>query len=264
MTCRPILFSGPLIRALLNTTPDVWPAEPIDPALPCKSQTRRLIRGGEGASDIYAGEDDGLWVVKRFGDPTQALIKCPYARVTASRRADLFPVQPDLLWVRECFYLDERNRKGKVPQEVIYAATPEWAMDYTGAIVRVRFITGEPVDREEAKQSIETNRFWHKKPSIHMPRWASRLTLEVESVRVERVQDITEEDARAEGCPAWEWNPEQPLTTGERAGDSPYRSGFACLWDEIHDEPTWKSNPWVWVITFKRLSQEVAQRRLAA
>lgn len=96
------------------------------------------------------------------------------------------------------------------------------------------------------------------KPAIHMPRAASRITLLVERVRVERLQDITEEDARAEGVePFFDRFPmftrDQCITTGERAIDAPYRASFAVLWDEINgDRALWKSNPWVWCIMFRR------------
>jgi hypothetical protein len=79
------------------------------------------------------------------------------------------------------------------------------------------------------------------RPSIHMPRWASRITLEVTGVRVERLQDISEADARAEGisradCPDWH------ATTDYRA-----------LWESIHGPGSWAANPWVWVVEFKRV-----------
>lgn len=95
------------------------------------------------------------------------------------------------------------------------------------------------------------------RPSIFMPRWASRLTLELTDVRVERLQEISEGDAKAEGVEPWSFCAEQPMTTGEMGAASPYRGGFACLWDDINDKiATWKSNPFVWVLSFK-----VAERR---
>lgn len=100
---------------------------------------------------------------------------------------------------------------------------------------------------------------WH--PSIHMPRWASRITLEITNIRVERLQDISEEDAQAEGVerpildvlpPAavtdiWPFHPH----TGE------YRDGFRELWDSINAKRGygWDLNPWVWVIEFKKVEE---------
>lgn len=94
---------------------------------------------------------------------------------------------------------------------------------------------------------------------LFLPRWASRLTLDVLSVRAERLQDITEEDAEREGVvPFGEAysgiSPDQRLTTGERAGDSPFRASFAVLWDELNgDRCAWKSDPLVWRYELRRV-----------
>jgi hypothetical protein len=80
------------------------------------------------------------------------------------------------------------------------------------------------------------------RPSIHMPRWASRITLEVVNVRVERVQDISEEDAKAEGV--------QPINLEAVAGKG-YQFGFRDIWFEIYGIEGWETNPWVWVCEFK-------------
>lgn len=78
------------------------------------------------------------------------------------------------------------------------------------------------------------------RPSIFMPRWASRITLEVTEVKVERLQDISEDDAKAEGAPAW---------TGAQQS---YRTGFYQIWRSIYGEGAWADNPWVVVISFER------------
>lgn len=90
------------------------------------------------------------------------------------------------------------------------------------------------------------------RPSIHMPRWASRITLEITGVWVERLQDISEAHAEAEGCsPSW-LDADDNETV--RANLMPtYRQGFARLWHEINDAGSWDANPWVWVIEFKRV-----------
>ena len=85
------------------------------------------------------------------------------------------------------------------------------------------------------------------KPSIHMPRWASRLTLEITDVRVERLQDISEDDARAEGARL-----ELAEVDSVRLGaEASHRSGFQNLWKSINGEESWASNPWVWVVEFQ-------------
>ena len=96
------------------------------------------------------------------------------------------------------------------------------------------------------------------RPSIHMPRWASRISLRVEAVRVERLLAITEEDAKAEGVtPYTSIGPDQvvpgPGFNGARLGDQPHRLPFADLWRSINGAESWDANPWVWVITFARV-----------
>ncbi|WP_440495939.1 hypothetical protein [Serratia sarumanii] len=85
-------------------------------------------------------------------------------------------------------------------------------------------------------------------PSIHMPRWASRITLEITAVRVERLNDISEEDAKAEGVA-----PSQHIITPPEAL---YRVGFLKLWQSIYGEENWRDNPWVWVIEFRHVGGE--------
>ena len=87
--------------------------------------------------------------------------------------------------------------------------------------------------------------------SIHMPRWASRITLEITAVRVERLQDISEADAQAEGCPI-----ECMTPTGDDSGSSIYGpGGYMALWNDINGPRSWDANPWVWVVEFKRITQ---------
>ncbi|WP_204267427.1 hypothetical protein [Enterobacter roggenkampii] len=87
-------------------------------------------------------------------------------------------------------------------------------------------------------------------PSIHMPRWASRITLEITCVRVERLNSISQKDAQAEGMELTGWRPtySDPDSGGEVW--TPY-DNFAQLWESIYGEESWKANPWVWVIEFK-------------
>ena len=98
---------------------------------------------------------------------------------------------------------------------------------------------------------------WKRRPSIHMPRWASRVTLEVTDVRVERLQEITGADAMAEGIRlvhfdaqgmdvGYEWH------SNEDAEDTP-RTAFKCLWESINGPGSWAANPWVWAVKFQRI-----------
>ena len=96
------------------------------------------------------------------------------------------------------------------------------------------------------------------RPSLHMPRWASRITLEITNVRVERLQDISEDDAKAEGVDIFrvqlgELNPIL-VPGGHRGTDCP-KEGFNSLWDSINGANSWSENPWVWVVEFKRVNK---------
>ena len=87
------------------------------------------------------------------------------------------------------------------------------------------------------------------RPSIHMPRWASRLTLEITEIRVQRLQEISEEDAKAEGCQAWEYR--NPTTDDDDFATS--RDEFIDLWRSINGPRSWAANPWVWCVSFKKV-----------
>ena len=82
------------------------------------------------------------------------------------------------------------------------------------------------------------------RPSIHMPRWASRILLEITAVRVERLQDISETDAEAEGI--------QEIVDAGVDHDGTPRDAYRALWEQINGADSWSANPWVWVVEFKR------------
>lgn len=187
-----------------------------------KTQTRRIIaekdRIGYPHSEIQFACDEYFTTTGNLSFE----LKCPYGK------------SGERLWIREAWRVFKRYDED-----------------------RPAFIRDEP---ELAGLHFEadgpaTHTHGRLRPSIFLPRRWSRVLLELTDVRAERLQSIGEEDAEAEGCQPWQFNPEQPLTSGERAGDSPYRSGYALLWDEINDAvATWKSDPWVWVLSFNRLA----------
>ena len=116
---------------------------------------------------------------------------------------------------------------------------------------------GRPGDRLWVREAfIHEPADYCWKPSIHMPRWASRITLEITDVRVERLQDISEADAVAEGC-----EPIRPELVQDgmivRQGRSAVEE-FRLVWEQIHGGGSWEKNPWVWVIKFKKLAQQEA------
>lgn len=149
------------------------------------------------------------------------------------------------LWVRETFWQDVRE---PIP----------CVMDVDGSCSYGPIdhcVKKEKVDDFEA---LKKNKFWKKRPSIFMPRWASRLTLQVTGVRAERIQDISEEDAKAEGvtipvsqdgqwlqCLTREYVPKKPT----------YREHFIMLWESINLKRGygWDSNPWVWKYSFTKI-----------
>jgi len=188
---RPIIFSGPMVRAILDGR---------------KTQTRRAVK----SSGIWSVEDrDGSrWPGYENNYGEWQWMACPYG-------------QPgDRLWVRECWGLRDTQPKDG----------PE------------RAVIGYRADGETAAPN---GRYQLWRPSIHMPRWASRITLEITGVRVERVQDISEEDARAEGVS------ETCVLPGDRGSFIP---SFGMLWEQINAKRGygWDVNPWVWVIEFRR------------
>ena len=108
-----------------------------------------------------------------------------------------------------------------------------------------------PNDNYEAcvyRQNFDRSRSFPWRPSIHMPLWASRIMLEITDIRVERLQDISEKDARAEGVPG----EKEANAAGLDWFDKPRRA-FRFLWQSIIGPESWDENPWVWVIEFKRV-----------
>lgn len=208
---RPILFSGPMVRAILEGH---------------KTQTRRVMKQQPKRVDaVYA--DGTIDTECLFRDGRR--IKCPYGTVG------------DRLWVRETWQgplIEEGQCLDNMyaAEFCEYAATQKFAPEFEDA---------------------DGNQRQGWRPSIHMPRWASRLLLEITDVRVERVQDISEADALAEGI-------EGPFEVGHTAyrapGDSKPRyskaaASFESLWDSINAKRGfgWDANPWVWALTFKRV-----------
>jgi len=190
---RPILFSGEMVRAVLEGR---------------KTQTRRVVKmTGEGITRA----------LMQPGGPyfNAALELCPYGK----------PGQR--LWVRECFSCPQLEQ-----WQIEEALDPE--LDELTLVD-----LGMMYKADEKGDCYPCDHPW--RPSIHMPRWASRITLEVTGVRVERLQEISEDDAISEGMkPIWD-NDIGPVSV------------FAELWDDINKDRgyPWDSNPWVWVVEFK-------------
>jgi hypothetical protein len=223
MTERPILFSAPMVRSILDGR---------------KSQTRRLVRGTPANCFPMKGADgrpNGEFFVshpnvERVGNSG---ILCPHG------------APGDRLWVKEGL------RRGPPHYVVVGAPGPEDGscdesptIEYASDGATVGFV--DPACGWEPYQWA-----WKRArlPSIHMPRWASRITLEIVSVRVERLQDVSEEDARAEGVePA-------PFCKAGRPTGLEHVEAFENLWSDIHGPGSWEASPWVWVVEFRRVPQ---------
>jgi hypothetical protein len=217
---RPILFSGSMVRAILEDR---------------KTQTRRVVKPTMTAPRVaplrmepwlidgeQETDDNGapLWAGFHPDYPGEAKwFSCPYG-------------QPgDRLWVRETWRVEARGMIGHL---IDYRADPG-----SPTLVMTR--------ADDAPRYVTPNMVW--RPSIHMPRWASRLTLEITGVRVERLQDISWIDAVAEGM----HDPHRAeLRTHPTTGCV---ARFRGLWNEINAKRgySWESNPFVWVVGFKKL-----------
>lgn len=216
MKTRPILFKAPMVRAILAGR---------------KNQTRRLVKWpvltrSDGAKQRLLYECDVAVINQMLAEK---------ARHPLRRPKSPYGVAGDGLYVKETWSHDadsiEQCRRehedalGGNGHGPYYLAT------------------------EVAPETLR----W--KPSIHMPRWASRITLRVTDVRVERLQDITEEDAKAEGVGlvlADEMGPLKEAMT--RAVSKSRRAGFRLLWDSINGPGAWDANPWVWRVGFERVA----------
>lgn len=211
---RPILFGGPMVKAIIEGR---------------KTQTRRVCK-----IEVCAGneEDGDLSARKQY----LALTSCS------------FGVVGDRLWVRETWR----------PQYSDGPAGRQFYIEFPGdAPIQPPNYGYVPPDSGYGQKIYE---IWkshnHWKPSIHMPRWASRITLEITEIRVQRLQDITANDAVAEGVPDNMFDcygPACPLCCNT-LGCKGTREGFEDLWDSINGKKhPWESNPWVWAISFKRV-----------
>ena len=214
MKARPILFNGQMVRALLDGR---------------KTQTRRVLKPqpkpvdelASEAGDVFVDYDGSLRRFRRdrrqnfaddiIGEP----MPCPYGSVG------------DLLYVRETW--SHTGQGAWTPSDAFIAQS----------------LGGKLVYRADEGDEAPG---WF--PSIHMPRWASRLTLRITDVRVERLKDITKAEAAKEG-----W---QSMLSDGSLNYNPKR-WFRDLWDEINGPGAWEANPWVWAVSFKVIHKNVDQ-----
>jgi len=232
MKDRPILFSGEMVLAILDGR---------------KTQTRRVVKG--------LPLDD-------IGDPLDITGPEWYEPIKIDRHGDEYPGEPifgiygddwgvacpyggpgDRLWVREAFMVGP-----SIP-----------GTDYSGSLSGYQLKDDDWIEYKATPPHRHPGGPW--RPSIHMPRWACRIILEITAVRVERVQQIGEDDALAEGVRI-------PVRINQQTGErrilrdvlspaldhpSPVICAFGSLWDSINAKRGygWDINPWVWVVEFK-------------
>lgn len=232
---HPILMSAPMALATLALR---------------KSQTRRVVNPQPTLDYHYTAwetPESYSWTTcdplnVKYPATQRHVVRCPYG-------------QPgDRLWVREsCFHWGRWWKDGFTK-----SGRQRWRFrkEGPGAVVFDRS-HAQVADKTTAR---ETCMFW-RRPSIHMPRWASRMTLEITEVRVQRLQSLSEVDAIAEGIerlgefpnitPWRNYAVRQPA--GARNFSTPLRS-YVSLWEAIHGPGSWEANPWVWAVSFKLLA----------
>ncbi|HBY4949381.1 hypothetical protein ACQX9G_06505 [Klebsiella pneumoniae] len=219
ITERGMIFNGEMVRALLSGR---------------KTQTRRIIKPQPELT--LSGSLSGKWLSRPLNGLLlpkieDIAIHCPFGAVG------------DRIWVRETWgvvshaFSDDGLMIDWVPDRPATAIheMPFGNGYYSGYAIYATdgdFTWGDDDGYEDGR--------WCWKPSIHMPRAASRILLEITDVRVERLRSMSQDDARAEGV---------------IAASGPMEAGLAFreLWDSIYGEESWKANPWVWVIEFKRV-----------
>ncbi len=226
MTDRPIIFSGPMVRALLEGR---------------KTQTRRMLKDRGSLPNYCGGRYDDKSDLSNWGWEDHD--RGEWITLDQFKTYRFVPCSPgDRLYVREAFRCNG------------------WATDVVSIFYRASEGDGYTAMCEqfpvEGKKPLRPDGKWS--PSIHMPRWASRLTLTVTDVRVQRLQDISQEDAVSEGV--------ERLHGGYHDDDDVYlnylvksdgfggsgagRASFRTLWNSLHGIDAWEANPWVYAVSF--------------
>lgn len=220
ITERGMIFNAEMVRALLAGR---------------KTQTRRPIKWRQTrATEIAEREDGSKWPWSEDAENVcDYWHPCPFGAVG------------DRIWVRETWqvihdYIDEN---GIVDERRFARSIPRQRGNYW-----------HPVYEEHFGNESREDRGFPWRPSIHMPRWASRITLVITDVRVERLNSISEEDARAEGIidgGCVNCGESEPCGCAHPQPDA--TDAFAYLWQSIYGHENWNANPFVWVIQFERV-----------
>jgi hypothetical protein len=233
MAEKGILFTAPMVRAILAKT---------------KRQTRRVVK----PQPYIDPQGNACWNGSNFGQdgrgPHIQSLASPIPSSKTGRVRCPYGMPGDRLWVREAWMPDP-------PCDGTWGYTA-WAGNRIGQIAAVpeRFQHPAFCNYRASWQHGTDGLRWT--PGIHMPRWASRITLEITDVRVERLQDITEANVVAEGIQRW------PLGFRVDVSGAPVhecrtfavaRDAYRWLWEEINGPGSWDANPWIWVFEFERV-----------
>lgn len=228
ITARPILFSTPMVRALLDGR---------------KSMTRRTVKQQERlrmGTDVLIEGDHRPEYPNEYGRwqqwvPNAKTMRCPYG------------VPGDLLYVKENHYITDDGHN----EYAVFSADESKVREHAATLKRIKGTIPENIWQKHAKL----------RPSIHMPRKFSRLTLELTDVRVERLQDMegqhpSESDAIAEGVNEIHHGDGAYYYSAFRNEPHPKNwcdptDAFRELWEKINGNGSWDLNPWVWVLSFK-------------
>lgn len=203
---RPILFTGPMVRAILEGR---------------KTVTRRVVKP---QPDFLGSMVDPNTPFKTLDAGLHARITCPHG-------------QPgDRLWVREAWAADAQV-DAIAPRDLSQGEPIWYPADFSA--------------RQTGCSMISKGR---GRPSIHMPRWASRVLLEITAVRVERLQDISEEQALAEGVHGEPCDHARQACSDIGCWGDTAKGAFGFLWEQLNGAGAWQANPWVWVVEFKRVT----------
>ncbi|WMY75394.1 hypothetical protein RHD99_05390 [Buttiauxella selenatireducens] len=229
---RGMIFNGEMVRAILDGR---------------KTQTRRVMKVQPKQSETRPGDfwfsSNKLKSMVHVSDLIPGNSPITDYHLFLQEHCCPFGSVGDRIWVRETFRV---MGCATDVARLMYKASERNSFTESTRTVPVATCTKQPLHK------------WT--PSIHMPRWASRILLEITAVRVERLNAVTEDDARAEGVSTAMWFAGKGVPEDEWENlaytdqiKASHTNKFATLWESIYGEKSWQANPWVWVIEFRRV-----------
>ncbi|HFH3153294.1 hypothetical protein [Pseudomonas aeruginosa] len=213
---RPILFNDQMVRAILEGR---------------KTVTRRAVK------------DTGFYAIDAAIHGNEVALR---EREALSTRCP-FGQPGDRLWVREAWTID---LLAAYSTEKGYDSEYELRYRADDAAREIHVAPGEP----DPYLALYDSQRGDWRPSIHMPRWASRILLEITAVRVERLQDISEEQALAEGVHGEPCDHARQACSDIGCWGDTAKGAFGFLWEQLNGAGAWQAKPWVWVVEFKRVT----------